>query len=212
MRPPFQLIYDKLFHYYGPQGWWPAETSFEMMVGAILVQNTSWVNVEKAMTQLRPFLDPWRMETLSMDELARLIRPSGFYNIKAHRIKSFWEWLKTYQSDIEKVKKMDRYRLREELLSIHGIGRETADVMLLYAFDKPIFVVDAYARRIFYRLGCDMPESYDEFRLLVEAELPKDLSLFNEFHALLVEHAKVFCRQAPKCDGCPLFFICDRKL
>ncbi|AZU61295.1 endonuclease III domain-containing protein [Neobacillus mesonae] len=208
----FLKIYNKLFTYYGPQGWWPAETTFEMMIGAILVQNTSWRNVEKALINLKPFLKPYVIEKISVEELAELIRPSGFFNIKAKRIKSYMDWFKTYEYDIQQVKKIDRVKLRGELLSIKGIGPETADVIQLYAFDIPIFIVDAYARRIFYRLGYDMPDTYDDFRRQVEVELPRDLVLFNEYHALLVEHSKVHCKKTPICGGCPLLEVCERRL
>ncbi|MFF2446130.1 endonuclease III domain-containing protein [Neobacillus sp. NPDC058068] len=212
MKHDYQLIYKKLYEHYGPQGWWPAETQFEMMIGSILVQNTSWRNVDKALINLRPFLHPEVVAQLSNEELAQLIKPSGFFNIKASRIKSFMEWFKTHDYDINLIKKIDRHQLRTELLSIKGIGPETADVILLYAFDTPIFVVDAYAKRIFYRLGYDMPESYDTFRKQVEKELPGALVLFNEFHALIVEHAKEHCKATPICDICPLFDICGRRL
>ncbi|MED4203461.1 endonuclease III domain-containing protein [Neobacillus mesonae] len=208
----FLKIYNKLFTYYGPQGWWPAETTFEMMIGAILVQNTSWRNVEKALINLMPFLKPYVIEKISVEELAELIRPSGFFNIKAKRIKSYMEWFKTYEYDIQQVKKIDRVKLRGELLSIKGIGPETADVIQLYAFDIPIFIVDAYARRIFYRLGYDMPDTYDDFRMQIEVELPRDLMLYNEYHALLVEHSKVHCRKTPICGGCPLLEVCEQRL
>ncbi|KLT19978.1 endonuclease III domain-containing protein [Neobacillus vireti] len=212
MKNDYQLIYNKLYKHYGPQGWWPAETPFEMMIGSILVQNTSWRNVDKALDNLKPFLKPEAIDKLSIDELAQLIRPSGFFNIKASRIKSYMEWFKTYNYDIPLIKEVDRHKLRTELLSIKGIGPETADVILLYAFDIPIFVVDAYARRIFYRLGYDMPASYDTFRKQVENEIPRDLAQYNEFHALIVEHAKEHCKATPICDSCPLFDICYRRL
>jgi endonuclease-3 related protein len=212
MNQEYQLIHDKLFHHFGPQSWWPAETPFEMMIGSILVQNTSWLNVDKALLKLKPFLEPEQIENLPTDELALLIRSSGFFNIKAKRIKSYLEWFKTYDYDIDRIKKLDKQKLRADLLTVKGIGRETADVMLLYAFDTPVFVVDAYARRIFYRIGYDMPDSYDAFRKQVEKELPKDLNVYNEFHALLVEHAKEFCRVTPLCSGCPLYTICKRRL
>ncbi|CAH2713443.1 Endonuclease III [Neobacillus rhizosphaerae] len=212
MKYDYQLIYNKLFEHYGPQGWWPAETAFEMMIGSILVQNTSWSNVDKALINIKPFLHPELVAQLPIEDLAQLIRPSGFFNIKAKRIKAYMEWFKTYDYDIHKIKKVDRLQLRNELLSIKGIGRETADVILLYAFDTPIFIVDAYAKRIFYRLGKNMPESYDAFRKQIEKVLPSDLNLYNEFHALLVEHAKVHCKATPICEKCPLFEICDRRL
>lgn len=211
MKNKFQFIYDRLFHYYGPQGWWPAETSFEMMIGAILVQNTSWLNVDKALKNLSPFLKPERMDELSLEKLAQLIKPSGFFNIKAKRIKSFLAWFKEHQFNTVKVKEGDKQKLREELLTINGIGRETADVMLLYAFETPVFVADAYAKRIFYRIGYNMPDSYDKFKQTIEAELPKDLELYKEFHALLVQHAKQYCRSGPMCDNCPLALICAQR-
>ncbi|GGB63332.1 endonuclease [Lentibacillus populi] len=212
MQRSYQVIYETLFNHYGPQNWWPADTPFEMMIGSILVQNTNWRNAEKALTKLSPFLEPEMIDRLPIEELAELIRSSGFFNIKAKRIKAFIDWFKTYHYDIEEIKKMNRQGLRRELLSIKGVGKETADVMLLYAFDKPIFVADAYVRRIFHRLGYDIPTSYDGLRERVEERLPNDLVLYNEFHALLVEHAKQFCRTKPICDGCPLFDSCDQRL
>ncbi|MBT2217900.1 endonuclease III domain-containing protein [Virgibacillus dakarensis] len=212
MQQNYQVIFETLYRHYGPQNWWPADTPFEMMIGSILVQNTNWRNAEKALTKLSPFLEPEMIDRLPIEELAELIRSSGFFNIKAKRIKAFIDWFKTYHYDIEEIKKLNRQELRRELLSIKGVGKETADVMLLYAFDKPIFVADAYARRIFLRLGYDLPASYDGVRECVEKELPNDLVLYNEFHALLVEHAKQFCRTKPICDGCPLFDSCDQRL
>ncbi|PAV31610.1 endonuclease [Virgibacillus profundi] len=212
MQPDYQLIYEKLFNHYGPQSWWPADTPFEMMIGSILVQNTNWRNVEKALVKLRPYLDPESIDFLPIEELAQLIRSSGFFNIKAKRIKAFIAWFKKYNFDIDRIKRKEKRELRNELLLINGIGMETADVMLLYAFDKPVFVVDAYARRIFYRLGHDMPASYDGFGKLVEKELPGDLVIFNESHALLVEHAKQLCRAKPICVECPLLSICDQRI
>ncbi|GIN70244.1 endonuclease III [Bacillus sp. J14TS2] len=212
MQQQYSFVYERLYQYYCPQNWWPAETPFEMMIGAILVQNTSWRNVEKALVQLKPFLDPETIARLSEAELAQLIKSSGFFNIKAKRIKAFIQWFKKYEYDIEKIKQIDKQTLRSELLNIHGIGRETADAMLLYAFHKPVFVVDAYARRIFTRLGNDVPASYDFFRKQVESEFPADLILFQEYHALLVEHGKVHCKTKPLCLGCPLNDLCDYHL
>ncbi|GAB3049416.1 endonuclease [Virgibacillus ainsalahensis] len=212
MNQSYFLIYEKLFDHYGSQNWWPADTPFEMMIGSILVQNTSWRNVEKALWNVRPFLQPEEIDYMQQEKLAQLIRSSGFFNIKAKRIKAFMEWFKSYDYDMERIKKEDRQKLRDELVNIKGIGQETADVMLLYAFDKPVFVVDAYARRIFYRIGHDMPVSYDGFRKQMEKELPDDLVLYNEFHALLVEHAKELCRKKPLCHRCPLLEICEQRM
>lgn len=207
-----QGIYDKLYDRYGPQNWWPAETPFEMMVGAILVQNTNWRNVDKALLKVGPYLTPEGIESMPTDQLAALIRSSGFFNIKAKRIKAYLAWFKTYDYDVNKVKKMDQQQLRSDLLHVHGVGRETADVLLLYAFEKPVFVVDAYVRRIFYRLGFDMPTSYDAFRKLIESKFTGDVACYNEYHALLVEHAKVHCKATPICERCPLFTMCERRI
>lgn len=145
----FQEIYEHLFEHYGPQHWWPADTDFEMMISAILVQNTNWRNVEKALEQLRPYLTPQQLDVLSKEEIAQFIRSSGFYNRKAERIKSFLSWLKNYHFHIDSIRDKDKKQLREELLQISGIGKETADSILLYVFNTPIFIVDAYAKRIF---------------------------------------------------------------
>nr|WP_249870857.1 endonuclease III domain-containing protein [Oceanobacillus saliphilus] len=212
MQQSFQSIYERLYDYYGPQNWWPADTPFEMMIGSILVQNTNWRNVDKALSQLRPHLKPELIHEMPVDELAQIIRSSGYFNIKAKRIKAFMNWFKLYNDDVGEIKKKDKKQLRYELLKINGIGRETADVILLYAFDKAIFVVDAYARRIFYRIGFDMPAAYDGFRMEVEKELPNDLELFNEYHALLVQHGKNHCKSSPLCNGCPLNAICEQRL
>ncbi|MFC3041121.1 endonuclease III domain-containing protein [Virgibacillus xinjiangensis] len=211
-RSGYLLVYEKLMDFYGPQGWWPADTPFEMMIGSILVQNTSWRNVEKAFLKLRPYLEERTLYAMPVEELALLIRSSGFFNMKAKRIKAFLEWYERYDFHVSKVQQQDGKKLREELLSINGIGRETADVMLLYAFDHPVFVVDAYARRIFYRIGFNMPKAYDAFRGKVEEEVQGNLQFYNEFHALLVEHAKVHCKAKPICEGCPVFTFCDRRL
>lgn len=212
MEQDYLLLYKTLFDHYGPQNWWPADTPLEMMIGAILVQNTNWRNVEKALIKLRPYLGAEALDRLQEEELAQLIKPSGFFNIKAKRIKSFIQWWKQYNFSLNRVKKLEKETLRKELLNVHGIGRETADVMLLYALDKAVFVVDAYARRIFYRIGYDMPNSYDHFRLEVEQTFPEKLDVFNEFHALLVEHAKQYCRTRPLCNKCPLSSICKKRV
>lgn len=212
MTEHFRLIYEKLFIHYGPQNWWPAETPFEMMISSILVQNTNWRNVEKALQQLRPHMEPETIYEMPIEELAEHIRSSGFFNIKAKRIKAFMAWFRQYGYNIERIKHIEKTELRKQLLNINGIGRETADVMLVYVFDKPVFVVDAYARRIFYRLGFDMPVSYDGFRQLVEQELPEDLKLYNEYHALLVEHVKHTCRVKPLCSVCPLLDVCAQRM
>ncbi|MDY0406295.1 endonuclease III domain-containing protein [Virgibacillus sp. 179-BFC.A HS] len=211
MEHDYQLIFEKLFNQYGPQNWWPADSPFEMMIGAILVQNTNWRNADKALRNLGNLLEPEIMFHMSETELAERIRSSGFYRLKAKRIKAFMEWFNSYHFCVENIKKRDKDTLRNELLQINGIGRETADVMLVYAFEKPVFVVDAYARRIFYRLGYDMPATYDAFRQQVEEHFPSDVQLYNEFHALLDEHAKNICRKKPLCSKCPLKDVCAQR-
>lgn len=208
----FMEIFERLYKCYGPQYWWPADSPFEMMVGAILVQRTNWNHAKKALQRLKPWLDPQRLETLSMETLARIIRPAGFCNVKAQRIFSFLRWFHTYDYELDKVKAREGEDLRKELLQVKGIGRETADCILVYALEKPFFIVDAYTRRIFYRIGLDMPGPYDEFQLEVERKLPKDLKLYNEYHALLVEHGKRHCRKRPICVQCPLEEICQKRL
>jgi endonuclease-3 related protein len=197
-------IYKDLYDYYGPQHWWPADDWFEVTVGAILTQNTAWNNVEKSIENLkqRDLLEPKKLSKIKEDDLAQLIRSSGFYNLKSNRLKNFLEWLKKYNYDIAKIKNKSVTSLREELLSIKGIGKETADSILLYAFEMPVFVIDAYTKRMFSRLGLILSREYDEFQDFFEKNLRKDVQLYNEYHALIVKHSKVYCKKVPKCSDC----------
>ncbi len=201
-------IYEGMLHHFGPRGWWPAETSFEVIIGAILTQNTSWSNVEKAIKNMKEnnCLDPHAL--LMMDErlLSQIIKPSGFYKIKASRIKEFINYLfKRHNGDISRMFTMDPDSLRKELLSIRGIGPETADSILLYAGGMPFFVVDSYTKRILSRHGAvEMNASYDRIQSFFHKNLPRDSRLFNEFHALFVATGKYYCRKNPSCDPCPL--------
>lgn len=203
-------VYEQLFVRYGLLAWWPADTPFEVMIGAILTQNTSWGNVEKAITSLKSQptnnpLNPVFMHNLAVAELATLIRSSGFFNIKAARIMNFLDWYRVYDYDIKTLKnKFNAAELRSELLQINGIGRETADSILLYALDYPAFVIDAYTRRIFSRLGLDVPKDYDTFQQLFTNNLQLDTKLFSQYHALIVQHAKQHCKATPSCLNCPL--------
>lgn len=201
-------IYDLLYERFGPQEWWPGDGRFEIIVGAILTQNTNWRNVEKALQNLRSLklLGPEQIHRLQRDELARLIRPAGYYNVKAGRLKSFMGWLfENYDGDLDAVAEMDGRRLREELLSIKGIGPETADSIALYAFEKPVFVVDAYTARIVSRhLLIEAQADYESLQRLFEDNLAADTVLFNEYHALLVRCGKEYCRRRARCEGCPL--------
>ena len=215
-RETLTEIYQLLFDAFGPQHWWPGETPFEVMTGAILTQNTSWINVEKAINNLKNAncLTPERLHTLDQQKLAELIRPAGYFNIKAKRLKNFINWLfENYDGQLENLKSINTNRLREELLRIKGVGYETADSILLYALDRPVFVVDAYTARIAIRHRLIAPEAdYEQLRDLFESNLPKsrkgclsaDVQLYNEYHALLVRLGKYFCKPKAKCSGCPL--------
>lgn len=201
--------YEALYEGFGAQGWWPGETHFEVIVGAILTQNTAWTNVEKAIKNLKAgrFLTPERLYGLGHDELAALIKPAGYFNIKARRLKHFLDHLfANYGGSLNKFLKKDPKELRAELLSINGIGPETADSILLYAAGYPEFVIDAYTKRIFSRHGLSHKDAaYDELKVLFTENLTPDTQLFNEYHALIVKTGKDFCRnRAPLCKGCPL--------
>lgn len=204
MSYPCIKIYQKLLDYYGYQSWWPAMSDYEMLIGAMLTQNTNWRNVDKAFANLGDKLTPQAIAEMTHDELAALIRPAGYYNQKAERIKLFTEWFRQYDYDVNQIKKLPLSQLRPMLLNLKGVGKETADCMLVYAFDKPSFVIDAYTRRLFNRFGYDVPKNYDDFREFIEREIPKDVQLYNEFHALIVVHAKKHCQTKPVCQGCPL--------
>lgn len=197
-----------MFDTLGPQQWWPGETPFEIVVGAILTQNTNWSNVEKAIKNLKMAgrLSPEEIYGLGTTELAQLIRPSGFFNIKARRVKTFIDWLfSAYGGKLHTMFAQDLQTLRDELLAVKGIGPETADSILLYAGNFPTFVVDAYTYRILSRHGF-IPEetTYDEMKAFFEENLPRDAQLFNEYHALLVNIGKTFCRPKRLCEQCPL--------
>ncbi|MGD0572491.1 MAG: endonuclease III domain-containing protein [Sedimentisphaerales bacterium] len=222
-------IYDLLFERFGPQDWWPGDTPFEVIVGAILTQNTNWTNVEKAITNLKnaKALSPDKLHRLDIKKLAELIRPAGYFNIKAKRLKNFLDWFfKNYSGKVGNFENIRTTELREQLLSVKGIGPETADSILLYALNRPVFVVDAYTARICSRhhlIGEDA--DYNQIQETFESNLPSDpasawhsgssdkyrgayaetsIQLFNEYHALLVHLGKDFCKPTPKCEECPL--------
>lgn len=203
-------IYSQLHTTMGDRHWWPASSVYEMMVGAVLVQNTAWNNVDLALKNFGDNLNPEFVETCDIDELALIIRPSGFHNQKAKKLKALTKWFKHYDYNIEKAKLIDSTTIRNELLAIHGVGFETADCIMVYALDKPSFVVDAYARRILERNGCTLPKKYEDLRLLIEESIPKDLYVYKEYHALLVEHCQEFCsKKNPSCAHCPLVKDCE---
>jgi endonuclease-3 related protein len=204
-------IYRRLYSHYGPQHWWPGETPWEVMVGAILTQNTAWTNVEKALDNLKgaAALAPPALRELPHQGLAALIRPSGYYRAKASKLKALAEFVRGYSDDLARLFSEATPGLREKLLRVHGIGEETADSILLYAARRPVFVVDAYTRRIFSRLGLGPGgDSYHRWQVFFMENLPRQELLFNEYHALLVRHGKELCRKKPRCLPCPLKSLC----
>lgn len=202
-------IYRCLLDYYGPQHWWPGDGPFEMMVGAILTQSTSWRNVEKAVNNLKNAgaMSQSVIRRLPSEELAALIRPSGYFNTKARKLKSLVEWLDEFSGDdLNQLFLRDTGTLRQQLLNVHGIGPETADSILLYAAKKPVFVVDSYTRRIINRIGiASNGDNYTAYQTLFMINLPKNTELFNEYHALLVRLGKEVCHGVPICRECCLF-------
>ena len=197
-------LYDRLLDAYGPQHWWPAESAFEVIVGAVLTQNTSWKNVEKAIARLKATgnLDLDHIVALSQDDLAGLIRSSGFFNVKAKRLKNLCGWLQS-QGGLDELAGWRTGKLRQSLLEINGIGPETADDILLYAFQRPVFVIDSYTRRLLGKLGLIQgAEDYEALRQMFESCLPPDHRLYNEYHALIVRHAKEKCTHDNQCRHC----------
>jgi endonuclease-3 related protein len=208
-------IYRRLFKRYGPQHWWPGDSPFEVMVGAILTQSAAWQNAEKAISNLKHsgVMSPGALRNIPIDELALLIHPCGYYNTKALKLKSLVNWLGAFcRDDLDRLFALDTNTLRQQFLAIHGIGPETADSILLYAGNKPVFVIDAYTRRIVSRLGLTSDkDSYDAYQAFFTDNLTQDIGLFNEYHALLVRIGKEACRKQPVCERCCLFEICRFK-
>ncbi len=204
-------VYRLLYHAYGPRHWWPGDTPFEIIVGAILTQSAAWGNVEKAIRNLKEAgaLSPQAIRRLPDDELARLVFPSGYYNAKAAKLKAFVRHMEQYDDDLDRLFAQDVQPLRRELLGIYGIGEETADSIILYAAGQPSFVIDAYTRRIVARLGiAPRVNTYLSYQALFAGHLAADADLFNEYHALLVDLGKRVCRKRPLCSGCPLLEVC----
>ncbi|GMQ96869.1 MAG: endonuclease III domain-containing protein [Gammaproteobacteria bacterium] len=204
------MVYRRLLSSYGKQYWWPGDSPFEVMVGAVLTQNTAWSNVERAILALKKagVLDAQSIVNMTSKRLAGLIRPSGYFNIKAKRLKHFCLWY-LENGGHASLKRWKTRHLRRSVLAVHGVGPETADDMLLYAFNRPVFVIDAYTRRIFVRLGLIVADQgYETMRAMFEAMLGPDTALYNEYHALLVKHGKDVCRSAPRCAHCCLVTHC----
>jgi endonuclease-3 related protein len=227
-----QKTFLLLFNKFGPQHWWPGETPFEIMAGAVLTQQTAWKNVEKAIENLKKenLLSPEKIANIDTEKLAGIIRPAGFYNVKAKRLKTFVNYfVEKYNSDIQLMRKRPLFELRKELLSVNGIGEETADSILLYALEKEVFVVDAYTKRIYNRLGIVNTKDYKTLQAVFEkaltdkkfvayvkenikpAEKNPVVYIFKEMHALIVAEGKFYCKTKPLCGECPLKEICKRK-
>jgi len=207
-RSTLVLLYRRLLKSFGPQKWWPAKTRFEVIVGAILTQNTNWGNVEKALGNLksRKLLTPQAFQNISQRKLASLIKPAGYFNVKAKRLKNFISFLfMEYDGHLRKMGKEECSILRRKLLAVNGIGPETADSILLYAFDTPTFVVDAYTKRILYRHNIiDRDEDYHAIQKKFMTLLNHDTQMFNEYHALIVRLGKDYCKPKPLCEQCVL--------
>lgn len=206
-------LYGRLLKAYGRQNWWPADSPFEVMVGAVLTQNTAWTNVEKAITNLREAdeLDLAAMQRMTERRLAVLIRPAGYFNVKARRLKSMCKWL-VAQGGISALRDISTGELRERLLAVHGIGPETADDILLYALDRPVFVIDAYTRRLLKALAIARgDEDYEDLRGAFEAALDPEPALYNEYHALIVRHAKEKCACPARCRRCSVEVVYEVK-
>lgn len=211
-RVPIIKIFDALYSTYGPQGWWPGEDRFEIIIGAILTQNTAWSNVILAIANLKRegFLEPDVLLRTEPEHIKALIAPAGFFNVKYKRLRNVLEYFAKHKVDSERFCCLPIADLRSELLEINGIGPETADSILLYAFDRPVFVVDAYTRRLFSRLGYDWMENapYEEIQEFFMRDLTPDSGIYNEFHALIVAHCKAICKRKPLCSDCELFAFC----
>ena len=207
-------VYHRLYAAYGPQGWWPGESPFEVIAGAILTQSVAWTNVETALANMRA-AGCWSLEAVDQlpeSDLAQLVRSSGYFNAKARTLKAFAAHVAIdYEGDLDQFLSKPASLLRDELLSIHGIGDETTDDIMVYAADKPSFVIDTYTRRIMDRIGIApdaVRPNYRDYQAIFHDNLPSDTQLFNEFHALWDRHAKEACAKTPRCDGCCLLDIC----
>ncbi len=205
-------VYRRLLRDYGLQHWWPADSPFEVMVGAVLTQSTSWTNVEKAIESLKAAdaLSPAAIRRMSHEELARTIYSAGFHNSKARKLKALVEYLgDRFGDDLDAMRRVDPVELRAELLGVYGIGDETADAILLYALDMPSFVIDAYTRRLLSRLDIRPGrDRYEDYQRMFEDSLERDSRTFDEYHALIVTHGKSVCKKRPRCGDCCLLEIC----
>lgn len=211
MQDKIIQVYYLLENYYGETGWWPAESILEIIIGAVLTQNTSWSNVEKCIKNLKSnnMIDLHKLINLDDESLKSLIKPSGFYNLKAKRLKNVLIFFDSFcGGNFEIIRKKSLNDIRDNLLQINGVGKETADSIILYAFDFPIFVVDAYTKRLFKRLGINFSEDYDNLQEMFHKYLESNTYIYKEYHALIVNVCKDFCKKKPNCEFCPLKIIC----
>jgi len=211
-RASLVQVFELLLASHGSQHWWPGDTPFEVMVGAILTQNTAWQNVAQAIGNLERegLLHANALLHSQPERVRALIAPAGYYNVKYERLMGLLGYLASYGLDLGELRRLPLTQVREELLAVKGVGPETADSILLYALERPVFVVDAYTRRLFTRLGHDWMEeaTYDEVQGFFMEALPRDTALYNEFHALIVVHCKDTCKKKPRCEGCCLSSLC----
>ncbi|CAH0525853.1 Endonuclease III [Vibrio hippocampi] len=205
-----QRTFERLESHYGLYQWWPETDPYQVILGAILVQNTNWRNAEKALETLGHDANPLYIERIDINTLAQAIRSSGYYNQKAKKLKAVTQWFANYQYQIERVRDQSFTHLRNELLTIKGVGGETADVILTYAIGKPSFVIDAYARRLLSRVGLDVPKSYEAFRSLMQSALQGNEVKYGYYHGVIVDHGQQFCRKTPECSDCPLSHFCRK--
>lgn len=212
MKNLLEEIYLLLSSHYGDLRWWPADTPFEVMVGAILTQNTAWTNVEKAIKRFEGNLSPERILALPLEDLQEIIQPAGFYRQKSQYLKAITEWFMTYNCDLDLIKNRPLLDIRTEILQVQGVGNETADSILLYAFDFPTFVVDAYTLRLFSRIPVEAGKTYIEVKKVCEDRFPRDAELYNHFHSLIVQNGKEYCKKKPDCQACPLYDICKKRI
>jgi endonuclease-3 related protein len=213
LRKRLEGVYERLFTRYGPQFWWPGEEPFEVMVGAVLTQSVAWKNVETAIAALKEIgaLSPAALREMSLEQIAALIRPTVYYNVKARKLKALVGWFgESCRDSLAVMREKETFQLRNELLNVWGIGEETADSIVLYAAEKPVFVIDAYTRRILGRIGLKPDrDTYADYQAMFMKNLPADVPLFNEYHALFVRLGKEVCRPKPLCGDCCLKEICS---
>ncbi|MBL7074292.1 endonuclease III domain-containing protein [candidate division KSB1 bacterium] len=216
LRNKLLRIYNLLLVHFGPRGWWPGNSPLEIMVGAILTQNTNWVNVEKAIANLQSenLLSINGLTKVSQKKLTSLIRPSGYFNQKAKKIRAFMDFVNAeFGGKLDNMAGVETQSLRGKLLGVKGIGEETADSILLYALDKPVFVIDAYTRRVFHRLGMvNGKDPYGVLQGFFMDNLPLNVDLYNEYHALIVHQGKTVCQRIPLCESCVLETECAKRI